>query len=108
MIINRHRNHRECSIGTALIPCLTLFQAKLFESRAELELLVNLNVWDYVKPEFEKITKEVNILIKKAKHIRRYKYTEQNLEPIEGALEGLQESLVAYEEAAKRAKLDGA
>jgi hypothetical protein len=28
-----------------------------------------------VKPEFEKITKEVNILIKKAKHIRRYKYT---------------------------------
>jgi hypothetical protein len=51
-----------------------------------------------------KITKEVNILIKKAKHIRRYNYTtEQNLEPIEGALEGLQESLVAYEEAAKRA-----
>jgi hypothetical protein len=50
----------------------------------------------------------VNILIKKAKHIRRYNYTtEQNLEPIEepieGALEGLQESLVAYEEAAKRA-----
>jgi hypothetical protein len=52
----------------------------------------------------KKITKEVNILIKKAKHIRRYSYTtEQNLEPIEGALEGLQESLVAYEEAAKRA-----
>jgi hypothetical protein len=63
-----------------------------------------LNVWDYVKPEFEKITKGVNILIKKAKHIRRYNYTtEQNLEPIQGALEGLQESLVAYEEAAKRA-----
>jgi AAA+ ATPase superfamily predicted ATPase len=61
-------------------------------------------VWDYVKPEFEKITKEVNILIKKAKHTRRYNYTtEQNLEPIEVALEGLQESLVAYEEAAKRA-----
>jgi AAA+ ATPase superfamily predicted ATPase len=77
--------------------------------RAELELLLNLNVWDYVKPEFEKITKEVNILIKKAKHIRRYKYTtEQNFEPIEGALEGLQESLVAYEEDAKRANLDGA
>jgi hypothetical protein len=57
-----------------------------------------------VKPEFEKITKEVNILIKKAKHIRRYNYTtEQNLEPIEGALEGFQEPLVAYEEAAKRA-----
>jgi hypothetical protein len=57
-----------------------------------------------VKPEFEKITKEVNILNKKAKHIRRYNYTtELNLEPIEGALEGLQESLVAYEEAAKRA-----
>jgi hypothetical protein len=38
----------------------------------------------------------VNILIKKAKHIKRYKYTiEQNLEPIEDALEGLQESLVA-------------
>jgi hypothetical protein len=51
----------------------------------------------------------LNILIKKAKHIRRYKYTtEQNLDPIEGALEGLQESLVAYEEAAKRANLDGA
>jgi hypothetical protein len=34
-----------------------------------------------VKPEFEKITKEVNILIKKAKHIRSYNYaTEQNLE----------------------------
>jgi hypothetical protein len=66
---------------------LTLFQAKPFESRAELELLVNLNVWDYVKLEFEKITKEVNILIKKAKRIRRYNYTtEQNLEPIEGAL----------------------
>jgi sulfatase maturation enzyme AslB (radical SAM superfamily) len=57
-----------------------------------------------VKPEFEKITKEVNILIKKAKQIRMYNYTtEQNLERIEGVLEGLQESLVAYEEAAKRA-----
>jgi hypothetical protein len=57
-----------------------------------------------VKPKFEKITKEVNFLIKKAKHIRRYNNTiEQNLHPIEGALEGLQESLVAYEEAAKRA-----
>jgi hypothetical protein len=57
-----------------------------------------------VKPEFEKITKEVSILIKKAKHIRRYNYTtEQNLEPSEGALEGLQESLVAYDETAKRA-----
>jgi hypothetical protein len=45
----------------------------------------------------------------KAKHIRKYKYTtEQNLEPFEGGLEGLQESLVAYEEAAKRANLDGA
>jgi hypothetical protein len=78
--------------------------------RAELELPINLNIWDYVKPEFEKITKEVNILIKKDKHIRRYNYTtEQNLEPIEGALEGLQESLVAYEEATKRANnLDGA
>jgi hypothetical protein len=62
-----------------------------------------------VKPEFEKITKEVNILIKKAKHKRQHKYTtEQNLELIEGVLEGLQESLVVYEEAAKRAKLDGA
>jgi hypothetical protein len=70
-----------------LIPCLTLLQAKLFESRAELELLLNLNVWDYVKPELEKITKEVNILVKKVKHIRRYNYTtEQNLERIEGAL----------------------
>jgi hypothetical protein len=50
-----------------------------------------------VKPEFEKITKEVNILIEKAKHIRRYKYTtEQNLEPIEDALEGLRQSLGAY------------
>jgi hypothetical protein len=63
--------------------------------RAELELLLNLNVWDYVKPEFEKITKEVNILIKKAKHMRYNYTTEKNLEPIEGALEGLQESLVA-------------
>jgi hypothetical protein len=63
-----------------------------------------------VRLELEKITKEVNILIKKAKHIRRYNYTiEQNLEPIEGALEGLQESLVAYEEATKRANnRDGA
>jgi hypothetical protein len=62
-----------------------LFQAKLFESRVELELLLNLNVWDYVKSEFEKIRKEVNNLIKKAKHIRRYNYTtKQNLEPIEG------------------------
>jgi hypothetical protein len=51
----------------------------------------------------------VNILIEKAKHIRRYKYTtKQNLKPIEVALEGLQESLVAYEEAAKRVNLDGA
>jgi hypothetical protein len=57
-----------------------------------------------VKLEFEKITKEVNNLIKKAKHIRRYNYTtEQNLEPIEGVLEGLQESLTTYEEVAKRA-----
>jgi hypothetical protein len=56
-----------------------------------------------VKPEFGKITKEVNILIKKAKHINRYNYTtEQNIKSIDGALEGLQESLVAYEEAAKR------
>jgi hypothetical protein len=55
-----------------------------------------------VKPEFEIITKEVSILIKKAKHMR-YKYsTEQNLEPIEDALEGLQEYLVAYEEATKK------
>jgi hypothetical protein len=63
-----------------------------------------------VKPEFEKITKEVNTLIKKSKHIRRYNYTtEQNLEPVEGALEGLQDSLVAYEEVAKRANnSDGA
>jgi hypothetical protein len=62
-----------------------------------------------VKPEFEKIMKEVNTLIKKAKHIRRYKYTtEQNLKALEGALEGLQESFVAYEEATKRANLDGA
>jgi hypothetical protein len=54
--------------------------------------------------KFEKLTKEVNILIKKAKHIRRYNYTtEQNLEPIEGVLEGFQECLVAYEEATKRA-----
>jgi AAA+ ATPase superfamily predicted ATPase len=86
-----------------------MFQAKLFKLRAELELVLNLNVWDYVKPEFVKITNEVNILIKKAKHIRRYKYTtEQNLEPIEDALKGRQESLVAYEEAAKTANLDGA
>jgi hypothetical protein len=57
-----------------------------------------------VKSEYEKITKEMNILSKKAKHIRKYNYTtEQNLEPIEGVLEGLQESLVAYKEAAKRA-----
>jgi hypothetical protein len=50
----------------------------------------------------------VNILIKKAKNIRRYKYTtEQNLEPIEDALEGLQESLVAYKEAAKEPILMG-
>jgi chaperonin cofactor prefoldin len=61
-----------------------------------------------VKPEFEKNTKEVNILIKKAKHIRRYKYTiEKNLEPIEDALEGLQESLAAYEKAAKESILMG-
>jgi hypothetical protein len=87
-----------------------MFQAKLFESRAELELLLNLNAWDYVKSEFEKITKEVNILIKKAKQIRRYNYTtEQNLEPIKGVLERLQESLVAYEKDAKRANnSDGA
>jgi AAA+ ATPase superfamily predicted ATPase len=61
-----------------------------------------------VKPEFEKNMKEVNILIKKAKHIRRYKYTiEKNREPIEDALEGLQESLVAYEVAAKESILMG-
>jgi hypothetical protein len=47
----------------------------------------------------------VNNLIKKAKHIRRYKYTtKQNLEPIENVLEGLQESLVAYKEAAKKSQ----
>jgi hypothetical protein len=40
----------------------------------------------------------VNILIKKDKHIRMYNYTtEQNLEPIEGAVEGLQESLVVVD-----------
>jgi hypothetical protein len=51
----------------------------------------------------------VSILIKKAKHIRRYKYmTEQNLKPIEDALKGLQESFVANEEAEKRDLLDGA
>jgi hypothetical protein len=53
-----------------------------------------------LKPEFEKIAKEVNILIKYT--------TEQNLEPIEDVLEWLQESLVAYEETAKRANLDSA
>jgi hypothetical protein len=58
-----------------------LFQEKLFESRAELELLLSLNVWDYVKPEFEKITKEVNILIKMAKNIRRYNYIGLDIEP---------------------------
>jgi hypothetical protein len=48
----------------------------------------------------------VNILIKKSKHIRRYKYTtEQNLEPIKDVLEGFQESFVAYEEAAKESIL---
>jgi hypothetical protein len=58
--------------------------------RAEHEFLLNLNVWDYVKHEFKKIMKEVNILIKKAKHITRNKYTtKQNLEPIEDALKGL-------------------
>jgi hypothetical protein len=62
-----------------------------------------------VKPEFRKTTKEVNILIRKVKHIKMYNYTtEQNLEPIDGVLEGLQESFVAYEEGAKRANLDGA
>jgi hypothetical protein len=51
----------------------------------------------------------VNILNKKAKHISRYNYTtEQNLEPIEGALEGLQESLVAYEAAKRANNPDGA
>lgn len=74
--------------------------------RAELELLLNLNVWDYVEPEVEKITKEVNILLKKAMHIRRYRYvTEQNLELMEDALEVLRETLVAFEESAKGAKL---
>jgi hypothetical protein len=37
------------------LPC---FRQNSFESRAELELLLNLNVWDYVKPEFEKITEK--------------------------------------------------
>jgi hypothetical protein len=37
----------------------------------------------------------VNILIKKDKHIRTYKYTTE-------------QTMVAYEEAAKRANLDGA
>jgi hypothetical protein len=37
---------------------------------------------------FLNLSKEVNILIKKAKHIRRYNCTTaQNLEAIEGALE---------------------
>jgi hypothetical protein len=81
---------------------------KLYESRAKLELLLNLTLWDYVKPEVEKTMEEVNILIKKAKHIRMFKYTaEQNLKPIEDALEVLHETLVAYEEVAKEAKLDG-
>jgi hypothetical protein len=45
--------------------------------------------------------KEVNMFIKKAKHIRRYKYTtKQNLKLIDDALKGLQECLVAYEEVA--------
>jgi hypothetical protein len=50
----------------------------------------------------------MNILLKKAMHIRRSKYTtEQNLEPMKNVLEVLQEILVAFEEAAKRAKFDG-
>jgi hypothetical protein len=41
--------------------------------------------------------------------IRRYKYTiEQNLEPIEVCSKGFKNPLIAYEEAAKRANLDGA
>jgi hypothetical protein len=46
---------------------------------------------------------------KNAKKIRRYKYTiEQNLEPIEVRSKGFKNPLIAYEEAAKRANLDGA
>jgi hypothetical protein len=82
-----------------------MFQEKLVESREDLELLLNLNVWDYVKPEFEKITKEVNILIKKAKHIRRYIYTtQQNLEPIEGVLKGASTILGCLRRGCKRSQ----
>jgi hypothetical protein len=63
---------------------------------AELELLLDLNVWDYVKLSLKNHERSEHPH-RKGKHIRRYKYTiEQNRKPIEGALKGLQESMVAF------------
>jgi hypothetical protein len=41
-----------------------------------------------VKPEFEKIMKKVNILIKKSKHIRRYNYTKKISSPLKAPYKG--------------------
>lgn len=35
------------------IPCLILMLAKIYDSRKDLEILLSLNVWEYVKSEVD-------------------------------------------------------
>ena len=59
-----------------------------------------------MKPEVDNIKEEMHILLKKAAFMRRYKFVaEQNLQPMEDALDVFQDTLVAFEEAAKKANL---
>ena len=58
-----------------------------------------------MKPEVDQIWEQVCMLHKRATYVRRYKLVaEQNIEPMEDALEVFQDTLLAFEEAAKRAK----
>ena len=59
-----------------------------------------------MKPEVDNIMEEMHILLKKAAFMRRYKFVaEQNLQPMEDALDVFQDTLVAFEEAAKKQTL---
>ena len=59
-----------------------------------------------MKLEVDNIIEEMRILLKKATFMRRYKFVaEQNLQPMKDALDVFQDTLVAFEEAAKKQTL---
>ena len=57
-----------------------------------------------MKPEVDEIEEQVSMLHQKATYMRRHKLVaEQNIKPMEDALEVVQDTLHALEEAAKQA-----